>query len=64
MFWTYVFHGQPVGSDKNYFFLFPPLLQISEPNWSAHNTVILAGQVSRELMQRNLLKGCTALLMT
>ena len=20
MFWTYVFHGQPVGSDKNYFF--------------------------------------------
>ena len=20
MFWTYVFHGQPAGSDKNYFF--------------------------------------------
>ena len=21
MFWTFVFHDQPVGSDKNYFFL-------------------------------------------
>ena len=27
-------------------------------------TVILAGQVSRQILQGNLLKGCTALLMT
>ena len=26
------FHGQPVGNDKKYFFIFLPLLQISEPN--------------------------------
>ena len=34
--------------------------------WTAHryNTVILAGQVSRQILQGNLLKGCTALLMT
>ena len=65
--WTYVFHCQLVGSDKNYFFLFfhhncRYLNQI----WSAHryNTVILAGHVSRQILQGNLLKGCTALLMT
>ena len=34
--------------------------------WSAHryNTVILAGQVSRQILQGKLFKGCTALLMT
>ena len=58
MFWTYVFHCQPVGSDKNYFFIFPPLLQISEPNLvcTMYITVILAGQVSRQILQRNLLR--------
>ena len=34
--------------------------------WSAHryNTVILAAKFSRQILQGNLLKGCTALLMT
>ena len=60
------FHGQPVGSDKNYFFNFHHYYRYLNQIWSAHryNTVILAGQVSREIMQGNLLKGCTALLMT
>ena len=58
MFWTYVFHGQPVGSDKNYFFLyFNQYCRYLNEIWSAHryNTVILAGQVSREIMQGNFL---------
>ena len=66
MFWTDVFHGQPVGSDKNYFLYFHHYCRYLNQIWSAHrcSTVILAGQVSRQILQGNFLKGCTALLMT
>ena len=59
MFWTYVFHGQPVGSDKNYSFCISTIIADIWTKFDLHivkNTVILAGQVSREIMQRNLLK--------
>ena len=57
MFWTYVFHGQPVGSDKTIFFYFHHYCRCLNQIWSAHryNTVILAGLVSREIMQGNFL---------
>ena len=59
MFWTYVFHGQPVGSDKNYFvFYFHHYCRYLNQIWSAHryNTVILDGQISRQILQMNLLR--------
>ena len=56
MFWTYVFHGQPVGSDKNFFLYFYHYCRYLNQIYSTHryNTVILAGQVSRHILQGNL----------
>ena len=61
MSWTCVFHGQPVGFlvTKNRFFLFyfHHYCRYLNQSWFAHsyNTVILAGQVSREIIQGKLL---------
>ena len=65
-FWTSIFYGHSVESEKTEFFYFHHYWRYLNQTRSVHryDLVILGDQVSREILEGNFLKGCTALLVT